>query len=550
MRLKLSSYLFLLIAFTGLFFINFFNPLMSDDYGYSLMGFDVDKHIFHYTSWSGRLLADFISPLLLSIKSKALLSAIQSVALLLLIFIICSIAKAQGREINKGLYVSILSIYFISHPNFGQVNLWIVGSANYLWTALVYSSFIILLINYVYNNKLPWYAPLVALLAGCTNENISLAIIGLYLLVLTWKYYNERKISYLSLLTLFFLIVGAVILLGTPGNENRLMDHSFDKWRALSLAEKISLHVFHRFPEAIAKSKLGYFIALALIANCLVVKKYRFFVFNKKPTMLLVSLVFMLMAFGSNLVMAFAPAFPSRAMSGAFVFILFSISASTYHILECKKNDNLLRVVAYALSAIAVMIYIPVFISYHAISDQNDYRLYVLKNSDKNAERTVIPEYFFKTLPSRTYLFDTWTNFPAMSTYYGFKNIESYGTAFDFSVITQKPIIGPSNLSTPLGLVGIYLYGDDVFTSSVVLIEVTENERNKAEEGDTLKISLSDVFGRNREVIIKNPNYAWVNYRFFLYGELKNTIPFGINSVALEMLNKNNEIKYKNKYEL
>ncbi|MCV5901078.1 hypothetical protein OFN63_33840, partial [Escherichia coli] len=88
---------------------------------------------------------------------------------------------------------------------------------------------------------------------------------------------------------LFFLIVGAVILLGTPGNENRLMDHSFDKWRALSLAEKISLHVFHRFPEAIAKSKLGYFIALALIANCLVVKKYRFFVFNKKPTMLLVS---------------------------------------------------------------------------------------------------------------------------------------------------------------------------------------------------------------------------------------------------------------------
>ncbi|ECP3949290.1 hypothetical protein FZQ09_24335, partial [Salmonella enterica] len=130
MRLKLSSYLFLLIAFTGLFFINFFNPLMSDDYGYSLMGFDVDKHIFHYTSWSGRLLADFISPLLLSIKSKALLSAIQSVALLLLIFIICSIAKAQGREINKGLYASILSIYFISHPNFGQVNLWIVGSAN------------------------------------------------------------------------------------------------------------------------------------------------------------------------------------------------------------------------------------------------------------------------------------------------------------------------------------------------------------------------------------------------------------------------------------
>ncbi|MCV5687805.1 DUF6056 family protein, partial [Escherichia coli] len=131
-----------------------------------------------------------------------------------------------------------------------------------------------------------------------------------------------------------------------------------------------------------------------------------------------------------------APAFPSTAMRGAVVFILFSISASTYHILECTQNDNLLRVVAYALSAIAVMIYIPVFISYHAISDQNDYRLYVLKNSDKNAERTVIPEYFFKTLPSRTYLFDTWTNFPAMSTYYGFKNIESYGTAFDFSVIT------------------------------------------------------------------------------------------------------------------
>ncbi|EBP9905167.1 hypothetical protein AXK62_22975, partial [Salmonella enterica subsp. enterica] len=153
------------IFFSVIYVLNYYTPLQSDDYGYAILGYNLEAHLHHYLTWSGRIVADFISPTLLLINNKFLIAAIQTLGVLLVLLLI---SKFDNKA--KRLYIlSVISIvFFLSHPSFGQSNLWIVGSANYLWTSVLYVFVAKEVIGYVQNKKINPIAYPVSLLAGCT----------------------------------------------------------------------------------------------------------------------------------------------------------------------------------------------------------------------------------------------------------------------------------------------------------------------------------------------------------------------------------------------
>ncbi|HDD1006534.1 TPA: hypothetical protein O9839_001360, partial [Escherichia coli] len=424
---KLNKYIYFFVCATFLavvYTLNYYTPLQSDDYGYAIIGFNFDAHLHHYLTWSGRIVADFISPTLLLVNNKIVIAAIQTFGVFLLLHLISKF----DNTVKSWYILSFISIiFFLSHPSFGQSNLWIVGSANYLWTSVLYVFVAKEVIGYIQNKKINPVVYPASLLAGCTNENASLTLIGIILLCYLYLLVIIKK-NDLRLLPIFILVItGAVFLLATPGNESRMMDPSFADWRSLSLIEKIDLHFFHRMPEVFKSSKLAYSIAIVSILLCIRIQKSNLITKDGKPTDFLISIVLLLASLGCSFVMVFSPAFPDRAKTPSFVFCLMSIAYSLNFIRNDILSTNFIRVFYSMMFLTFIVESISVISAYHSINLQNSIRIKLIQENDSNEKETLIPEFYFKAMPSSTYMFDTWTNFDAMSKYYNKKNIIGYG---------------------------------------------------------------------------------------------------------------------------
>ncbi|EAV3219142.1 hypothetical protein SFD76_001601 [Salmonella enterica] len=517
------------IFFSVIYVLNYYTPLQSDDYGYAILGYNLEAHLHHYLTWSGRIVADFISPTLLLINNKFLIAAIQTLGVLLVLLLI---SKFDNKA--KRLYIlSVISIvFFLSHPSFGQSNLWIVGSANYLWTSVLYVFVAKEVIGYVQNKKINPIAYPVSLLAGCTNENASLTLVGIIILSVLYLLIKTKKIDFKLLSILFLTIIGAIFLLATPGNESRMMDPSFAQWRSLSLIEKIDLHIFHRVPDVFKSSKLAYIIAIALIVLCLRIEKSKPITKDGGPTDLLISAVLLFASIGCSLVMVFSPAFPDRAKTPSFIFCIMSIAYSLNFLRYEILNNYIIKTLYFIISITFIAESISVISSYHSINLQNSMRIKLIAKSN-NEKETLIPEFYFKPMPSSTYKFDTWTNFDAMSKYYNKKNIVAYGTIFDYSVIDDNnyKIHDSSDMQTKNGLKGIYIYSEKYLLNTVFLFELTHQERLSVQPNQRFFFHVTDITG-NYHNFDFDPNYTYVNDRVFLYAKLDNIPLWYIKSVS------------------
>ncbi|MBD2781242.1 DUF6056 family protein [Xenorhabdus szentirmaii] len=528
------------IFFTTIVFIlNYFNPLQSDDYGYYLIGLDLNKHIHHYMTWSGRVIADFISPVLLSIKSKILLSITQTLCVIALLFFISSKKSISKSELI--FTISFLSyLFFLSHPNFGQANLWVVGSANYLWTSVLYIYITREIINYLNGQKINNITYLVSLLAGCTNENASLALIGIILAALLFIFFQNKVIDKKLLTILLFTVLGSAILLSSPGNESRLMAPAFSEWRSLSLIDKIDLHLLDRMPGTIKSSKLVYFLSFIFILLLITNKETKSLIIKGRPSNTAIAITLFFVAIGCSVVMVFSPAFPNRAKTPAFIFCLMSVSYSLsalYKIFTYRKA----LILSYSIIFVAfVFESFPVISAYHSIHNQNTIRISAIEKSTVQDNETLIPEFYFKFLPSSTYIFDRWNNFEAMSKFYNRNNIESYEVTFDYSVINNDnyKIHGPSDMSTKGGLKEIYLYSEKYTLNTVIIFEITHQERLFKNDNQRVFLHIYDAIGNTHDFYFE-PNYSYINNRIFLYASLSNIPYWFIDRVEFGMFNNN-----------
>jgi len=341
MKMKISNtfknhkkgLLFILMIIIGIlfFYLNLVYPFLPDDWLYSFKyGPEYLTHervnslsdvlysqYNHYFLWGGRTIVHIINQTLLmfDIKWMSILNSCVFVSYLFLLY------KYSNKSLQTNLYLLILLLFlcFFAHPAFFETFLWKTGSANYLW-----GSTIILLFLYPYYNHFRSKVVeenilksilflIFGIIAGWTNENMSIALI-FFIVVLGIKFKKEKiTIPYWYICGLIGLIIGTLFMMLAPGNFVR-MD---------SMEE-----IKHIFPSisTVYKNFLRYLLRI-IIPYIALVYLYRKFPKNneEKKNIIFISALFVISACVALLSMSVPPIFPKRALFGIITFIVIGI---------------------------------------------------------------------------------------------------------------------------------------------------------------------------------------------------------------------------------
>ena len=243
------------------FVLNVFTPLLLDDYSYLLKYNSTEriKNIFdiyefqkiHYISWGGRVFAHSIAQIFL-IMPKIIFNLVNSLMFVLEGFLIYKIAL-RDKENIMCLVITFLLLWF--NPFFGEINLWLTGSCNYVWTMCVMLSYIYFFDNYKDNTIYKVILIVLAFFSGMCNENTSLAII--VLLLFNYIFIGERKENF-KLASIFVCILGYLFLFFAPGNFVRSNAHLFSADAIIYNFN--SFYIFLLFPFLIFSFALFYYI--------------------------------------------------------------------------------------------------------------------------------------------------------------------------------------------------------------------------------------------------------------------------------------------------
>lgn len=236
---KILLYLVVALFFGLVYILNILFPLQADDWGYSFIVdaannstvrvhsiFDILVSQYnHYFEWGGRSVVHFIAQFLLfiDIRIAKLLNSFVYIGLFFMIYAIIN----KGKKPNAGLFIFLNIIMWLIQPAFSIVILWLTGSANYLWGAL-------LLILFIYPYYLfflkkssndPFFKSILFLLAGVicgwTNENSSLAMIALLVMLMGYLKYQKIKLPNWVIWGMIGACIGAAMMILAPGNAVR-----------------------------------------------------------------------------------------------------------------------------------------------------------------------------------------------------------------------------------------------------------------------------------------------------------------------------------------
>lgn len=412
-----TFFVFLFICLSS-FAIEFITPYHSDDYFYSQMAFDFNKHLDHYLNWSGRLVADYLSTFMLSLNSHFFISIILSLCISFLCYFIASLPTRIIRAKTDPLVLLITYLlYWICNASLGQTTFWIVGACNYLITNFFILLFLYLFLTFKRTNNIfiKLFIFTSAIIAGCTNENTSITLIISYiLLVCVLKKYDKDLNLFTMCFYLFGLVMGTLILLLAPGNYKRAASKYYDNWHMLSMINKIKLHIDR------VLSRLYHFLPIMFVYIINIILKY--FTNKQKNICFVISLIFILSTFISLGVFVVSPDMPSRAFNGTLVFFLVSLSFLIYSINSTSKI--IFKVCTSCVFVIFVYSYSCVAYSYNTALKENKIIVEQIEYSKhKNYDKTMIPSYYFPKLLKIDDRFDMYHS-ESMASYFGAKYIE------------------------------------------------------------------------------------------------------------------------------
>ena len=406
------------IVFTLFFLIEFYTPLHSDDFFYGQMGISFDKHFNHYIEWSGRLVADYASSLILSLYNypiiRTIIIALFSTSLCYLIVAIA--CKLSNTQVTWFKFIIITALYWVSNPALGEINFWIVGACNYLITTTIVAFLIYIFITFKskINHKILPFIFIIAVLAGCSNENTCITL--LFFLLLMYSFYRKQNtnIDHALLITILIGVsLGAIVLLLAPGNYIRLNSEVYNEWNNLNFFEKLISH-FHR--------SIKYF-EIFKIALIFYVINIIFLAINKYYQRIFLSFILFLTSLFSLAVLVGAPYLVDRSLSGIFFFLLVAIACSIEPQFYKKWYKAIYNISLLCIFVLFLETFIYMLISYHAIKMQEDLRnshiLYEKLEKGKDAVPT-IPSYYYIKLRTSSNQFEM-THSPSQATWFDVK---------------------------------------------------------------------------------------------------------------------------------
>ncbi|HBE5153824.1 TPA: hypothetical protein KMA15_002107 [Escherichia coli] len=513
----------LLSIYALIAYIGYYTPMHSDDFPYSVIGLEPSRHFNHYMTWSGRVVADYVSTLILMTNNHLAIALINSFGSALLIFNIASLPAAIDKSFNKYkialLSLAVFVIYWVGNPNLGQVMFWVVGSANYMWTTLCIIFMIRTLLRYKEsendNTKNSCYLFTIAVIAGCTNENTSVTAVAMVFAILTWYRFNDGFFHKGLIAAFGGVITGALVMILAPGNFARASGHSLDAWRDSSLVSKAFVLLFETLPKVMVNNWLV-FLSIITVLLVIAFKPH----VNKKAIALAAG--FMLCFLCANIVMIAAPGYPPRTMNGQFIFLLCAFA-----VLASQIKKPLFEMVILCITTVLMVYFIPSYysmvINYKSAYAQSFVRTAIIEKAIKNgANEVTIPNWNFRRFFKGSDVFDTYHS-PWMYLYYrsNIRKINVYPVGFDYSIITKKPRFNTTGLSiNGVSFSGVYAY-DDSLNNQVVFVAESELP---LKQGDTYRLFIQPVLMSGtvvkngtslpfRTISVDNRNFTYVRVK-------------------------------------
>ena len=322
-RFKWWKLFYFLIFFLLMLFLNHLTLYTSDDFAYRFVyeGYLPTDHtvkttsflsiiqsqINHWKLWNGRFVAHTLVQLFMQHK-KIYFDILNSGAFCFLIYLIIRLAKTSEKLVSLTLISLFLYLWWML-PEMGKSVFWLSGSGNYLWTSLIYLSFILIFRESYKRKKQGFntlFLPLMGFLAGACNENSSpttLLICGMYFLI---YWIESKKFSWLHFLSLFAGLSGFILMMASPGSRKK--DN-------ISFTSDVLKNKFHNVSHLAWDSfKYVYLFLLLGLILALILRKLG------KDDVLDI-MIFSLAHLVGIFVLILAPYIPQRSLFGPAVFL-------------------------------------------------------------------------------------------------------------------------------------------------------------------------------------------------------------------------------------
>ena len=375
---------------------NLWTNLICDDFVYKFSFADGERitNFFqipasikaHHNIMNGRYIAHFLVQTMLLIPD-VLARIINALVFVFQIYIIYRIALPEKHEYNCVLLVGIFSAVWVYICRFGQVNLWLTGSVNYLWSYTLGFLFLSFYIRRITDNSIiknPVGRILFILLGfvvGGYSEHASPAFMAMtVLLLLLVKFKYDRKITWYEIAALAAAVCGYTILLLSPATySNKVFSFNFHTL-GTNFAEAVAQYGRNR-------QLLTVFVFAFLITMYLKTPSEKRYV---AVVLLIGSLI-------SNYILTFASYYPERCCSANIIMLICADA-----VLLCDLRVQPYRVLSYCVmisfivsSFTTISLGVRSILSTHLQLNENEK---ILREAVENGEReATIHDVYVKT---------------------------------------------------------------------------------------------------------------------------------------------------------
>lgn len=257
-----------------LFILNLLAIPTSDDFGYSVnsgLADIVTKEIHQYFNWTGRTVAHLIARIFLSFP-KIFFDLFNSICFAYVIWLLNGHGSGNPKQVSPVFYAFTALLVFLTVPFFGQTILWETGSCNYLWTAAILLSFLLVYRKEATDRGKHHRSFCIGMFfagvaAGWTNENTAGAMILIVLALLAHTFFQNHRVPAWMVTGFAGAMFGFVMMIRAPGNFIRSQAFAVSNGYAYEITHNLTngIRIFAEYPGQIAEWLL--FAVLCAVAD-------------------------------------------------------------------------------------------------------------------------------------------------------------------------------------------------------------------------------------------------------------------------------------------
>lgn len=418
----------LLAMFALMLLCNSLTDLLCDDYAYCYSFatkeritsvLDIFPSLYaHGNIMNGRAIAHFFAQLFLFLPSFVF-KIVNSAFFVLQIVLIYFISRRKGSH-NNLLFISVFGAVWVFQPCFGEVNLWLDGACNYLWSIVAGLVFLKPFVDgFLSDNPQKSIVKRVLFviagaIAGGFLENTSFAVMLMAALFMAGIIFIKRRRPQIYLwLSLGLAAVSYYFMMSAPGTaKNKAAEFTLGSLRLNFIT---ALNMFNNFRVLL--------IVIAVLFTIAVIVKI-------DRDKIIISAVFAVGALAANFILTFASYYPERCAACIVVFLVASASVLAYELFDTSYKTPIACLMVVLLLITSYNVMVGVDDIYDTYTQTNGNIEYILECKENAILDVTLPLVTAKTKYSAAYALKyldtqdplTWPNY-RMATYYGLNSI-------------------------------------------------------------------------------------------------------------------------------